>query len=264
MIKVGIGEYDTGWRSPEVSLGRAHAQVRQAAAAGARLVVLPETCAAGFTVAAADAEPLDGPAARVLATAARENRTWVLAGLATLRDGRCYNSALLFDPKGDLVGGYDKQRPFAFAGEDREFSAGHGPMVCAVEGVRLTVFICYDLRFPQLFQESCPEADLAVVIANWPEARQAHWELLTQARAVENQVYVIGCNRTGEAGGLAYRGGSTAFLPDGKSLLPSASPGLVEVDPRCVTELRTRFPVVPDRRSLGKSLPFAPTWLGKG
>lgn len=262
MLRVGLGEYDTGWQSPEYSLGRAIELIGSRARAGARLVVLPEMCPSGFAVTAEAAELLEGESCKRLAAAASKNEVFVLAGVATRRDGRCYNSALLFGPEGTLCAAYDKQRLFCYADEDRVFSAGTGPVIFEIDGVRATVLICYDLRFPLLFAEVCPYVDLALVIANWPEEREMHWQALTRARAIENQVYVVGVNRTGEGGGLFYRGGSVAFLPSGESVIGGEpSGGIVAVDPDRVTEVRTAFPTVEDRRGHASGVErFSQSW----
>jgi omega-amidase len=205
-ITVALGEYDIGWHDPVQSLSRAREIARQARAAGADLLVLPEMCTTGFTMEADSfAEAPDGDSIRTLSALAAENRLSVVAGLSMRRDGRYLNSALAFAPDGSLVATYDKQRLFGHAKETEIYSGGTRPCVIEIGGLSVALFICFDLRFPELFREVGPDVDAFVLIANWPSARQRHWEILTQARAIENQSYMIAVNRIGEGGGLSHR-----------------------------------------------------------
>ncbi|MBB4638879.1 nitrilase-related carbon-nitrogen hydrolase [Longimicrobium terrae] len=248
-LRVALGEYDTGWHDPAASLARAAEVVARAAEAGARLVALPEMCTTGFTMeSAAQAEALTGPSVAALADLARRHAVHLLAGVSTRRataDGEAFfNSALLFGPDGELRAEYRKQRLFGYAGEREAYSAGEGPLVVEVDGVKLAVFICYDLRFPELFRAVSPGVDGIVLIANWPAARRPHWDVLVRARAIENQCYFVAVNRTGSGGGLDYDGGSVAYDPWGDPL-----PGLLaDVDPAEVTRVRDRYPFVTDLR----------------
>ena len=254
-LRVALGEYDLGWHEPQRSVTRAEQIIATAAAAGAKLVVLPEMCATGFTMDAREfAEPVSGPSARRFARAAKAHDVWVLAGLATTgapgTDPTCaYNSSLLFNRAGKLDGIYHKQRLFAFAGEHESYATGDEPMTTTIEGVRVSPFICYDLRFPELFREVAADTDLMVVIASWPSSRQQHWDVLVHARAIENQCYVVAVNRTGEGGGLQYSGGSAAYGPFGEPLDGDMASGvrIVDVDAARVQEIRSRYPFLADR-----------------
>lgn len=251
MLRVALGEYDIGWHAPEISLGRAEAVVRQASRAGADLVMLPEMCTTGFTMEpAAQAEPLDGPSIRRLSAIARGAGIHLLAGVAT-REGAgegFFNSALLFDSDGEIVAHYRKQKLFVFAEEQRHYSPGEAPVVLEVKGVRIAPFICFDLRYPELFRAVAGEVDAMLLIANWPAARRMHWDALTRARAIENQCYFLAVNRIGQGGGIEYDGGSAAYDPWGEPLGTGAMQ-IVELDPERVGEIRRKYPFVEDLRS---------------
>jgi predicted amidohydrolase len=250
-LRVALGEYDTGWHDPEESLARAASIVQHAAAQGARLVVLPEMCTTGFTMDAARADALDGPGVQGLARLAATARVYLVAGVA-LREpessgDRPVNAALLFGPSGDVRAVYRKQRVFAFAGEHDVYAPGVAPVVSEVEGVRVALFVCYDLRFPELFRAVARDVDLMVVIANWPAARRAHWDVLLRARAIENQCCVVGVNRTGEGGGVAYDGGSAGFGPWGEPLQSQGtSPRCVDLSNDAVAAVRREYPFLDD------------------
>jgi omega-amidase len=261
-LRVAIGEYDTGWHDPQQSVERAAALIASTARAGARLIVLPEMCTTGFTMKSdVYAEPLDGPFARRLGEAAKEHDVWVLAGLATIgrisgSTARAYNSAVLYTPSGSTGAVYHKQRLFAYGTEDEHYVPGEGPLVVSIDGVHVSPFICYDLRFPELFRATAKQAELMVVIANWPVARREHWDVLVRARAIENQCYVVAVNRIGEGGGLAYDGGSAAYDPSGTRLsaVRTAAGGdapdvaIVDIEPARVAETREAFPFLADLR----------------
>jgi predicted amidohydrolase len=258
-LRAALGEYDTGWHDPETSVRRAHDVIAGAARLRARLVVLPEMCTTGFTMEGTRwAEPLslESGATGALARSARENRVWVLAGLALSESSpaRLVNAAVLFDPSGNIAAVYRKQRLFSYAGEHEVYVPGDGSVVVTVEGVRLGLFICFDLRFPELFRGVAPQIDAAVLIANWPDRRRAHWDVLTRARSIENQCYVIAVNRTGVGDGVEYGGGSVAYDPWGEPVgigggVHGGAPRVVDIDPSRVKLVRARYPFLRELES---------------
>jgi predicted amidohydrolase len=123
-----------------------------------------------------------------------------------------------------------------------------------VDGLRTSLFVCYDLRFADEFWPLAPVTDCYVVVANWPEKRREHWRALLRARAIENQAYVVGVNRVGRGGDLDYVGDSVVVDPLGDAV--EAPPGeecvlVGDVDPDRVAEIRARFPFLQDRRGGG-------------
>ncbi len=250
-LTVALGEYDTGWHEPEASLARADRLISTAASHGAGLVVLPEMCTTGFTMDPAQAEPADGPSVRALGRMAAESRVHVVAGLAVREcvagADRVVNVALHIGPDGKVRATYRKQRLFAYAGEGAVYTAGSVPEVIHVEGVRFALFVCYDLRFPELFRRVAREVDAMIVVANWPASRRAHWDALLPARAIENQCCVVAVNRRGQGGGVAYDGGSVAFDAWGTRLPPGAGDvAIVKVDPVAVQAVRAEYPFLKD------------------
>lgn len=249
ILRVALAEYDTGWQQPDVSLNRAEICVNRSASIGARLVVLPEMCTTGFTMEPEEyAQTTDGEAFTRLATMAQKHGVWILAGVA-VRDAGYHNVAAVFDPSGNLAGSYAKQKLFAYGEEHDHYTPGSTPLTLDIEGVRVSPFVCYDLRFPELFRSVALQSDLMVVVANWPAARRPHWDALLLARAIENLSYVVGVNRTGEGGGLTYDGGSVAYDPWGT---PSAvrkavaSPSVVDVSTAHVASIRAKYPFLAD------------------
>lgn len=246
-LTVALGEYDTGWHNPIGSLANARTIAEQARAADADLLVLPEMCVSGFTMDADKfAEPPNGPSTHALSAIAKDHQLWIIAGLSMRRDGRYLNSALAFAPDGSLAATYDKQRLFGYAKETTIYSAGTEPCVIQIGGLSFGLFVCFDLRFPELFQAVAPEVDACVVIANWPSARQRHWEVLTQARAIENQCYVVAVNRIGEGDGIEYNGGSVIFDAWGERCDTPARNSTLrigELSRSAVAHVRNSFPL---------------------
>ena len=246
-ITIALGEYDTGWQNPLQSLSKASELARRARFAGADLLVLPEMCTTGFTMDAENfAEESNGDSVHSLSAMAADNELWVIAGLSMRREGHYFNTAIAFAPDGSHVATYDKQRLFGYAKEPEIYSPGLRPCVMQIGGLCVALFVCFDLRFPELFRAVAPDVHAFILIANWPSARQRHWEVLAQARAIENQCYMIAVNRIGEGGGLKYTGGSVILDPLGERIdRPShdSSLQMAEVSSTVVAKVRRDFPL---------------------
>jgi predicted amidohydrolase len=254
ILNVAGLQLDLAWEDAPANRALAGREVRAAAAAGARLVVLPEMFATAYSMRAEAMARHAEATLEFLAHTAREAGVWLLGGLAVpgdAVDSRPLNRAALFNPLGELALSYDKIHPFSLAGEHLHYAAGEHLPTIEVEGLRVTVLICYDLRFPELFRARAADTDLFVVIANWPERRRHHWSSLLVARAIENQAYVLGVNRVGDGDGLHYTGDSAFIDPLG--LVHGAEPGspariVGGVSAQLVLEVREKFGFLSDRR----------------
>ncbi|MEW1719599.1 carbon-nitrogen family hydrolase [Streptomyces sp. NPDC093109] len=249
---------------------------------GVDLVVLPELWPVGafsFESFAEEAEavavseavavdgPVHGPTYEAMSAAARDARVWLHAGSVVERtaDGRLFNTSLVISPAGELVRTYRKIHRFGFdKGEATLMDAGEELVTVALPptprgpGTTLGLATCYDLRFPELFRGLTDAgAEVLVVPAGWPARRRAHWSLLTRARAVENQTYVLACATAGTHAGVEQSGHSVVVDPWGE-VLAEAGTGeevlTVELDLANVARTRERFPVLRDRR-LGLAAP---------
>ena len=162
----------------------------------------------------------------------------------------CRNHLAIYND-GDLLMDYAKIHPFTYGVESDYFEGGDQVCTAGFRDTILGGFVCYDLRFPEIFQCSSDESEIIFVIANWPRARVAHWDILLQARAIENQCYIIGVNRTGTGGGLDYPGHSAVYSPEGQVCTPLSEDEtliLADLDPAHVRTYRQNFPTKKDRR----------------
>lgn len=252
-LRVAALQTDIVWEDPAASLAGLAPWLDAAQAAGARLVALPEMFACGFSMQAAKlAEPPDGPTVSFLRREAAARGLWLAGSLPERAAGAAkpHNTLALAGPRGELHR-YRKLHPFSYAGEHEHYAAGGERVVVEIEGLRLGLFICYDLRFADEFWALAPEVDGYLVVANWPEPRRHHWRGLLQARAIENQAYVVGVNRVGEGNGLTYVGDSRVVDPWGEVVAEAPRGEAVifaELRPEVVRDAREKFPVLRDRR----------------
>jgi omega-amidase len=250
-VRVALVQMDLAWEDVAENHRRARRHLEEAKAKGTRLALLPEMFCSGFSMESGRiAQPPGGPSETFLRDTARELAMWILASIPEAGQPRPRNMAILAAPDGSATR-YAKIHPFTYGGEDRVYTGGERIVTVAVEGVRVTPFVCYDLRFPEPFRLAAEETDLFAVVANWPEPRREAWRTLLRARAIENLCYVAGVNRVGEGGGLRYAGDSALISPWGEVLVEGSGREAVlfgDVDPAVVRETRARFPALADRR----------------
>ncbi len=252
-MRIAAVQHDIVWEDREANFARLAPQVARAVGAGAELVVLSETFSTGFSMTPGIGEPEGGPSARFLAGCAAEHGVWVAGSCPEIAgDGALpYNSFVLAGPDG-AVHRYRKLHPFTHGGEHERFRAGEGPVTVTIGDVRITPFVCYDLRFADVFWAAAADTDVYLVTANWPAARREHWTTLLRARAIENQAYVVGCNRVGTAGdGTAHTGDSRIVDPMGEVLAAAAGTEtlvIADVHAAEVAATRDRLRFLDDRR----------------
>lgn len=251
--RVVLVQADLTWESPTKNLENLDSMMSDIALQPSDVVVLPEMFPTGFSMNSERiATGRDGPIVEWMRRFAVSHKAYVLGSHAEKENGRIFNAALVIAPDGSVQGAYRKIH--LFQDEQNHYSSGDKLLLFALSGIRAAVFICYDLRFPEVFRAaSTYGAQLFFVLANWPAIRQGHWELLLRARAVENQAFVCGCNRTGRDPNHEYAGGSCVIGPSGRTISQlDANPqvSVVELDFGEVPELRKRFDCLSDRRPL--------------
>jgi len=185
------------------------------------IVVLPEMFSTGFSMKPAQfAEAMNGKTVSWMRRVAAEKKIILTGSVIIEEEGNYYNRLIWMLPNGEH-GYYDKRHLFAYAGEDNHYKAGNRRLVASVKGWKINLQVCYDLRFPVWARQQpaetttggkLPEYDVLIYVANWPERRNLAWKILLQARAIENQCYVIGVNRVGNDGNNIYYSGDSMII----------------------------------------------------
>lgn len=214
------------WEDKHANLAMFEAKIKSIAEK-THLIVLPEMFTTGFSMQPERfAETMDGDSVNWMRRMAKTKGAILTGSLIIEEDGSYFNRLIWMLPNGQ-AGHYDKRHCFTLAGEDKHYKPGSKRLITSVGGWRINVQICYDLRFPvwarqQVHGEGAfpeTEYDILLNVANWPEKRNQAWKSLLQARAIENQCYVIGVNRVGTDGfGLEYSGDTTVADPLGELL----------------------------------------------
>jgi predicted amidohydrolase len=251
---------ECGSGSGDPSLGADAADSTRATGSGPDLLVLPEMFATGFSMDAVKVAPFADETRYFLEGLAKRHGVHVLGGYAEPAEPLPANACSIFDPTGKEILHFRKLHPFTLAGEAENYIAGESVVTAEIHGVRITPFICYDLRFPEPFRAVATNTDLYCVVANWPAMRRDAWVTLLRARAIENQAYVLGVNRVGRGDGAPYPGDSGLFNPLGRNAATEGpppgegprigTPAIVwgEVDPGEVTRIRKELGFLRDRK----------------
>lgn len=256
-FKFAIAQTEIYFEQQAQNIAVAKTWIAAAAEDSCRAVFFPEMSFTGFSMDAQKIAPFAEEIRAEMRAAAREHHIAIGFGAAVKDpDGQYRNRYYVLDDQGETIVDYAKIHPFSFAGEDKIYAPGEQIVQGKLCGVPFSVLLCYDLRFPEVFRLAAAYAHLLLVPANWPSTRMAHFDTLLRARAIENEVYVLGINCTGKQGTLSHRGGSCLYAPDGTALLRcGAEPMLKEIDfADETTEYRRDFPTRPDAR---------PAWYAK-
>jgi omega-amidase len=181
------------------------------------IVILPEMFSTGFSMKPQPlAEKMDGPTMAWMKTIAAQKKIILTGSLIIEEEGNYFNRLIWMLPNGQY-GYYDKRHRFAFAGENEQYTAGHRRLIASVKGWKVLPLVCYDLRFP-VWSRQTPSADsnleydLLLYVGNWPERRIHAWKTLLQARAIENQCFVVGLNRVGNDGHNIWHSGDSMII----------------------------------------------------
>jgi omega-amidase len=211
------------------------------------VVILPEMFSTGFSMNPGIlAEKMDGPTLEWMKAITAAKKI-ILTGSAIIEEeGKYFNRLIWMLPNGQY-GYYDKRHLFAYANEDKHYTAGNKRLIASVKGWKINLQVCYDLRFPVWSrQQAAGEFDVLVYVANWPDRRSLAWKTLLRARAIENQCYVVGVNRIGEDGNnISYSGDSMMIDPLGEVLFEKSKEESIftyGLQKEKLEEVRMKFP----------------------
>lgn len=254
-MRVALGQIDMAWEDKSASIKKAKKMIEDASGLGADIIVFPEMSFTGCTLnlEIAGESMASGETVGIMKELAVKYGVAIGFGWASLPKGEGNKGLNIFtvvDSAGETVAEYAKMHPFTYGGESGVYEKGSEIVSAPFLGRVISLFICYDLRFPEIFQIASRKADVIFVIANWPAIRSAHWTTLLRARAIETQSYIVGVNCYGFHDGQYYSGDSMAVDSIGNVLGQiSGREGVLmcDLDDRA-RSLRNKFNTRKDRR----------------
>ena len=255
-MRVACLQMDMLLAKPEENFSHAAELVKRAMKDKPDVLVLPETWNTGFFPRENLQALCDRDGSRVRqvfgALAERYQVNIVAGSVSNVRDGRVYNTAMVFDRTGACIASYDKTHLFTPMGEDNYYTPGDRLCTFVLDGVKCGLIICYDVRFPELTRSlTVPGLDMLFVVSQWPKVRTFHLRSLTTARAIENQMFLVCCNSCGTAGQTVYGGNSAIIDPWGETVALAGETEEIltaDCDLQILTNIRGSIPVFRDRR----------------
>ena len=251
-LKIGILQFDQVWQHKQANFEKI-SELLAAQRSDIDLLLLPEMFQTGFTMDVSFAEEMNGSSIQILKELARTRNCAIYTSLIIEEKQNFFNRGVFISPDGKVTT-YDKRKSFGLGGEDQFYTAGQTQTILTFKDWKINLQICYDLRFPELCRNHHKDGgaayDMLLYVANWPSKRILHWDSLLKARAIENQCYVLACNRVGnDANQLNYNGHSQAIDMFGNELLaPQEQEGLyvVNISAPALIEGRTNLPFLKD------------------
>lgn len=268
MLRVGVTELNIGFENREEAKKCCLEVMEEASANGVELLVFPEMTLTGFTMRpwlyaeSWDADNIPDSVSFFMENSRKYKMKMAFGYIrAVMADSDkmddetkepVYENRLVLVDGEKVVLDYAKIHPFSYSGEDKVYRAGEKLVQAQVKDIRIGGYICYDLRFPEIFSAMRDQYEAIMVIANWPETRAEQWKTLLKARAIENQAYVIAVNRVGDGDGLHYIPGSHVYDWLGRDVsirVVSEKLRVADIDPGAVRHARTEFPQTNDRKN---------------
>jgi len=255
-MKVCCLQMNMQFCAPDENFSHAAELIEEAMLQQPDVLVFPETWNTGFFPKENLAVFCDSDGNRVKteigALAAKYHVNIVAGSVSNVRDGKVYNTAMVFDREGKCIASYDKTHLFTPMGEDDYYTSGDHLCRFTLDGISCGLIICYDVRFPELTRSlTVPGLDILFVVSQWPKVRTFHLRSLTTARAIENQMFVVCCNSCGTAGETVYGGNSAIIDPWGETIVLAGEEEQIltaECNMNVLYNIRNTIPVFRDRR----------------
>lgn len=255
-MKIALLQLDITWEEKDRNIKKAELYLKKASDNGCDVAVLPEMFNTGFSMNISKiADNEEGTTHKRLSELAKKYNINIIAGypIKKRQEDKGRNIAAVYDRKGIKIAYYTKIHPFSYANEDKYYHFGKDPVIFELDGIPSSIFICYDLRFPEIFRRISDNVHMIFIIANWPASRIQHWDILLKARAIENQCFIIGVNRIGVDGNrISYNGHSQIISPWGDVIViadETAEYINSEIDINLVKEIREKYPFLKDKKS---------------
>ena len=250
MIRVALCQETIKWEDKKKNLEKAIKDIKECKIRGADICFFPEMSFTGFSMNVSVTGDWCHETLKEIKRLASDYEIAVGFGWVDISLSKARNCYSIVSQNGDELVTYQKIHSFKYGGEGEQFSEGDEIKTIHFKEMKFTPFICYDLRFSELFRITGYDTDVFVIPANWPSIRQDHWKTLLKARAIENQAYVLGINCVGDINGLKYSGDSSIIAPDGtiiEELTGVQGIIIADIDKKGL-EVRETFPVYRDRR----------------
>ena len=255
LLTISVAQMDVHIGEPDRNLAHVIDWTAEAARRGSDVVIFPELWDTGYALdrAARLGSPTDTGRFAQVAALAVEHQIHIVGSMMEVdAEQRAFNTVAWFGPEGNIPGVYRKIHLFRLMDEEKYLQPGPSPLLLDLPWGKTGVTICYDLRFPELYRQyAINGALLTVVPAQWPVSRIAHWSALLRARAIENQMVVVGCNRVGNDGDVSFGGRSAIIDAWGEPVVEAGGQEALlttTIDIGHVTAVREKIPVFTDRR----------------
>lgn len=248
---IGIVQMNIEWEDIYSNMNKMEEFIGEASEKKVELLLFPEMTLTGFTMDITKHIFSEEEIIRWISKIAVKNNISIGIGFGILIDKKGLNKYVIISHKGKVLCDYSKIHPFSYSGEDKKYYKGIDIVSANLGDIKITPFICYDLRFPEIFQIASKKSNLICVAANWPKEREKHWITLLIARAIENQCYIAGVNRIGKGNGIEYSGSSMIIDPEGNVLNSiNSDEGIIisEISEDNVKNIRKMFTLKRDRR----------------
>lgn len=253
-MKIGLVQDNILWENKQFNLNSSKEYFKRAKNINIDLLLFPELSFTGFTMNTKRFQESDSYTIHYMANLCKTYG--INAGIGYIQQcgntEKAKNNYVIISKSGDILCTYTKIHPFSFSTEDKYYTSGNEIVSCNINNITISPFICYDLRFPEIFQIASKTASLITVAANWPRARATQWISLLKARAIENQCYIAGVNRVGIGNNISYSGNSMIINPLGE-VIAYGEDGVDdiivgEVSQEVVNEIRNKFRFKQDRK----------------
>ena len=251
-MKIALAQMDIFWCDKEKNKSKCIEFMRKAQSSNVDLILFPEMTLTGFCMDVQCVAEEDNKTLTWFKEQAKNFNLNIGFGYVKKEGNKGLNIFSIVSSDGIVLSKYTKLHPFSFASETDYYTSGDEIVFTKINDFLTSTFICYDLRFPEIFQIASSKSELITIIANWPSVRREHWITLLRARAIENQCYVAGVNRVGTGNGIEYVGDSMIIDPQGNILATSFNNEeliIAAIKIEEVNKLRSSFKVKDDRRN---------------